>query len=59
MSGLLTRSTGPPTQGHVYQMLLQEERIAELAGKTAVGDVQLINTALDVESEQYVDFQVM
>jgi hypothetical protein len=53
----LMRSTGPPTQGHVYETLLQEERIAELAGKMGVGDVQTINTALDIESEQYVDVQ--
>ena len=58
-SVFLMRSTGPPTQGRVYQTLLQEERIAELAGKTAVGDVQMINTALEIESDQYVDVQAM
>ena len=47
---------GPPTQGHVYQKLIQAETVAVLAGQSAVGDAQMINTALDIECQQYVNF---
>jgi len=52
-------SIGPPTQGHVYQMLLQAERAVKLEGKSVVGNVQIVNIALDIECQQYVDFQVL
>ena len=50
---LLTCVIGPPTQGHVYQKLVQAERIAELAGQSAVGDAQMVNITLDIECQQY------
>jgi len=56
---LLMCSIGPPTQGHVYQMLLQAERAVKLEGKSVVGNVQIVNIALDIECQQYVDFQVL
>ena len=43
---------GPPTQGHVYQKLMREEKEAELAGQQFRGDAQLINMALKLEHEQ-------
>jgi len=54
---LLMRSIGPPTQGHVYQMLLQAERVAHLSGKSVVGNAQMINITLDIECQQYVNPQ--
>ena len=48
---------GPPTQGHVHQKLIQAETIAVLAGQSAVGDAQMINTTLDIECQQYVRLQ--
>ena len=51
---LLTGVIGPPTQGHVYQKLVQAERIAELSGRSAVGNAQVVNIALDIERQQYV-----
>jgi hypothetical protein len=51
---LLTGVIGPPTQGHVYQKLVQAERIAELSGQSAVGNAQVVNIALDIERQQYV-----
>jgi len=56
---LLMCSIGPPTQGHVYQTLLQAERAVELEGKSVVGHVQIVNIALDIECQQYVNFQVL
>jgi hypothetical protein len=40
----------------VYQKLIQAETVAVLAGQSAVGDAQMINTALDIECQQYVNF---
>jgi len=48
---------GPPTQGSAYQMLLQAERVVEIAGKSVVGDAQMINMVLDIECQQYVNVQ--
>lgn len=39
---LLMCSIGPPTQGYVYQKLVEAERFAELSGQSAVGNVQMI-----------------
>jgi hypothetical protein len=55
---LLMHSIGPPTQGHVYQTLLQAERVAELAGKSVVNNTQMINIALGIECQQYVDLHI-
>jgi hypothetical protein len=55
---LLMWLIGPPTQGHVYQKLIQAETVAVLAGQSAIGDAQMINTALDIECQQYVSLQI-
>jgi len=52
-------SIGPPTQGHMYQTLLQAERIAMLSGKWVVSDVQMINVTLDIECQQLVNVQIL
>ena len=43
---------GLPTQKKAYQKLIQDEKIAELAGMDSTGSVQLINMALHIEHEQ-------
>jgi hypothetical protein len=43
---------GPPTQKKAYEKLIQDEKIAELAGMDSTGGVQLINMALHIEHEQ-------
>jgi len=51
----LNRSSNP---GHVYQTLLQAERVAHLSGKSVVGNAQMINITLDIKCQQYVDPQL-
>jgi hypothetical protein len=46
--------TGPPTQKKAFEALIQDEKIAELAGMDAAGSVQLINMALRIEQQQLV-----
>jgi hypothetical protein len=49
---ILYYNIGPPTQKKAFQVLIQDEKIAELAGANGVGSVQLINMALCIEQEQ-------
>jgi hypothetical protein len=41
----------------VYQKLIQAETVAVLAGQSAIDYAQMINTALDIECQQYASFQ--
>jgi hypothetical protein len=52
------RLLGPPTQGSVYQKLLQDQRVAEHSENPVINNAQVINTALDIECQQYVDFYI-
>ena len=49
---VLYYNTGPLTQKKAFEALIQDEKIAELAGANAVGSVQLINMGLCIEQEQ-------
>jgi hypothetical protein len=44
---------GPPIQSQVYQQLLHQEHISELAGGSS-GAAQFVNTGLQIEAEQYI-----
>lgn len=44
----------PPTQGHIHQRLVQEEKAGQLAGQRPGGNAQLMNMAFKLEHEQYI-----
>jgi CTP synthase (UTP-ammonia lyase) len=54
-SAFMIWSIGPPTQGRVYQELLQNERSGGLGGKPVVNHVQMMNIALYIECQQFVN----